>query len=100
MSDRVLTINDIICVVKPLADKYNIKEVYLFGSYARNEAGTESDVDLLVYGGDDFKLTMIFSFAEELRILLDKNVDVFEIHEVNEQSDFYKTIMKEKVQCA
>ena len=46
MSDRVLTINDIICVVKPLADKYNIKEVYLFGSYARNEACSESDVDL------------------------------------------------------
>ena len=43
---------------------------------------------------------MIFSFAEELRILLDKNVDVFEIHEVNEQSDFYKTIMKEKVLVA
>ena len=100
MSDRVLTINDIICVVKPLADKYNIKEVYLFGSYARNEAGTESDVDLLVYGGDDFKLTMIFSFAEELRILLDKKVDVSEIHEVDEQSEFYKAIMKEKVQCA
>lgn len=97
MSDKIMSINEIVYIVKPLAEKYKISEVYLFGSYARDEANPESDVDLLVYGGDDFKLTMIFAFAEELRKTMNKNVDVFEIHEVNQDSDFYKTIMKEKV---
>ena len=93
-------IEDIIIIVKPLAKKYNIKEVYLFGSYARNEATSDSDIDLLVYGGDNFKLTMIFSFAEEVRNSFDKDVDVFEIHEINTDSDFYKNIMKDRVLIA
>ena len=31
-------------IVKPLAEKYHISEVYIFGSYARNEATANSDV--------------------------------------------------------
>ena len=100
MKDKIMTFDDIAGIVRPLARKYGIAEVYLFGSYAREQAGVESDVDLLVYGGDGFKLTRIFSFAEELRALFDKNVDVFEIHEINQESDFYKTIMKERVLVA
>ena len=38
MSDKILTISDIQKIVKPLAEKNHISEVYLFGSYARNEA--------------------------------------------------------------
>jgi hypothetical protein len=43
---------------------------------------------------------MIFALAEELREVLKKNVDVFEIAEVNPDSNFYQTIMKEKVLVA
>ena len=75
-------------------------QIYLFGSYARGEAETDSDLDFLVYGGDNFKLTMIFALAEELREVLDKNVDVFEIHEINQDSEFYNTIMKERLLVA
>lgn len=92
--------NDMIHKIQLLSDKYGIDEVYLFGSYARGEATEESDLDFLVYGGEQFKLTMIFAFAEELRMALKKEVDVFEIHEINNDSDFYKTIMKERVLVA
>ena len=44
----------------------------MFGSYARGEANEDSDLDFLVLGGEDFKLTMIFAFAEELREVLKK----------------------------
>lgn len=87
-------------IVKPIADKYRINAVYLFGSYARGEASHKSDLDFLVYGGEQFKRTLIFSFAEDLRKALDKDVDVFEISEINEDSEFYRTIMKEKVLVA
>ena len=43
---------------------------------------------------------MVFAFAEELRKAFQKNVDVFEIREVNQGSDFYKTIMNERVLVA
>ena len=86
--------------IKPLAEKSRVQEIYLFGSYARGEADENSDLDFLVYGGEKFKRTMIFALAEELRELLKKKVDVFEIHELNQESDFYKTVMKEKVLVA
>lgn len=100
MNDKIFTITDIKVLVKPIAEKYNVDEIYLFGSYARNEANQNSDLDFLVFGGRNFKLTMIFSLAEELRAILNKNVDVFEINEINQDSEFYKTIMKERLRVA
>ena len=97
MSACVFTIKDIVRLVKPVAEKYGVKAVYLFGSYARGEADENSDLDFLVFGGEDFKLTMIFALAEDLRDILKKNVDVFEISEINKDSDFYTTIMKERL---
>ena len=100
MNDKIFTIKDFESMVKPIAEKYKVKEVYLFGSYARGEADESSDLDFLVFGGENFKLTMIFSFAEELREILKKDVDMFEINEINKDSDFYRTIMKERLLVA
>lgn len=100
MSKQIFTIENITAMVKPLAQKYHVKEVYLFGSYARGEADENSDLDFLVFGSEGFKLTHIFAFGEELREILQKHVDVFEINEINQDSEFYKTIMKEKVLVA
>ena len=44
----IYTIDEIKEKVAPVAKKYNLKAVYLFGSYARGEAGEDSDVDLLI----------------------------------------------------
>ena len=100
MDKRILTSKDINRFVRPIAEKYHVKEIYLFGSYARGEADENSDLDFLVFGGDDFKLTNIFALGEDLREVLQKKVDIFEIHEVNQDSEFYRTIMKEKVLVA
>lgn len=77
-----------------------MKEIYLFGSYARGEADESSDLDFLVFGGENFKRTMIFSLAEDLRAVLKKEVDVFEISEINTDSEFYKMVMKERLLVA
>lgn len=42
------TIEEITRRVTPVAKKYKLAAVYLFGSYARGEATAESDVDLLI----------------------------------------------------
>lgn len=95
MNNTIFTIQDIERLVKPIAEKHKVKAIYLFGSYARGEANENSDLDFLVVGGKSFKRTMIFALAEELREVLQKNVDVFEISEINKGSSFYSTIMKE-----
>ena len=97
MNTKILSMENIVSLVKPIAEKYQVQNVYLFGSYARGEANADSDLDFLVYGGVSFKLTMIFSLAEELREVMSKDVDVFEIHEINKDSNFYDKIMKERL---
>ncbi len=57
-------------------------------------------MDFLVFGGENFRHTLIFSLAEELRIIFNKEVDVFEINEINKNSDFYNAIMKERLLVA
>ena len=96
MSNEILTLDNISEKVKPIAKKYGVEEIYVFGSYARNEATPDSDLDLLVFGGNDFRLTLVFALAEELRMVLEKDIDVFEINEINKESGFYKNIMKER----
>ncbi|MCD8023752.1 MAG: nucleotidyltransferase domain-containing protein [Lachnospiraceae bacterium] len=97
MTDGIVSFESIVNVVKPVAAKYKVDSVYLFGSYARGEANKESDLDFLVFGGKNFKRTMIFALAEELREVFNKDVDVFEINEINKDSAFYNTIMKERL---
>lgn len=100
MDNRIFTLENIMAMVKPLAEKYHVKEIYLFGSYARGEADEKSDLDFLVFGGENFKLTNIFALGEDLREVLQKKVDIFEINEVDQDSEFYRAIMKEKVLVA
>lgn len=44
----VYTLDEIARRVRPVAEKYRLQAVYVFGSYARGEAKDDSDVDLLV----------------------------------------------------
>ncbi len=100
MSGKVFDLQQIVQIVKPIALKYKVREIYLFGSYARGEATGDSDLDFLVFGGEEFKATDIFALAEELRSAFEKDVDVFEIREVNQDSAFYGAIMKERLLVA
>ncbi|MBO6309481.1 MAG: nucleotidyltransferase domain-containing protein [Oribacterium sp.] len=100
MTNSVLTIEMIKDVIAPIAAKYGVESIYVFGSYARGEATIDSDIDFLVFGGKGFKLSMVYALAEEIREAFGKDVDVFEINEINVGSDFYENVMKEKVLVA
>lgn len=50
-------------------EKYHVKEIYLFGSYARGEADAQSDLDFLILGGDGFRLTEILFSLMRHRII-------------------------------
>lgn len=87
-------------LIKKLLCKYNAEYAILFGSYARDEADENSDIDVIVFGGSNFRATDIFAFGEELRELSRKNADVFEIREVDKDTEFYRSVMREGVRIA
>ncbi len=100
MSKTVLTTREIELAVAPLLKRYRAEKAILFGSYARNEATPQSDIDLVITGGTEFDPTDVFCIADELYRMLGKNVDVYELREIDTGSDFYHTIHREGVQIA
>lgn len=90
-----MTLIEIENCIRLLVSRYHAEYALLFGSYARDEATASSDVDVVVVGGNQFKKTDIFAFAEDLRMMTGKKVDAFEICEINEGTPFYDTVMRE-----
>jgi len=75
----VYTIDDLKVNIGIVADKYDIKEILLFGSYFDHTPGEDSDIDLLVkYGTGCRGLTRI-KFMNDLEAQLKKEVDVINI---------------------
>lgn len=72
----MLTISEIKRKVSKVGKKYGIKSAYLFGSYAKDAATEESDVDLFVEKGDVRTYRDYFHFCEDLRNELGTEVDV------------------------
>ena len=97
---EVLTRSELETAIRALLKKYHAEYALLFGSYARGEATASSDIDLVVVGGVNFRARDIFSFGEELRQLTHKDVDAFEIRELNVGTPFYETVMQEGVRIA
>ena len=75
----ILTIKQIKDRIKPIIKKHNIKDVYLFGSYARGEANRDSDVDIYCSSGNVGSLFQLSAFINELEEALGKKVDVVTI---------------------
>lgn len=55
MNGNVFSLEEITNAVKPIIKKYGVKELYLFGSYARGEADEDSDLDFLVFGSTNVR---------------------------------------------
>lgn len=68
----------------------------IFGSYARSEAHEESDIDVLLDGGSDFKVLNVFALAEELHERSGKSVDVYELLELDPGA-FRQAVLREAI---
>ena len=67
MSDRIYTIDEIKAIAEPIAKQYGVDALYLFGSYARGDATSRSDLDFRVDRGqiaDLFELGGLYAELE------------------------------------
>ena len=102
----VYTENDIKQLVAPVARKYGLHAVYLFGSYARGEATEASDIDLLIdTAGTTVKsLLQLAEVYCALETALGKPVDVITISSLEQKANlpseehFREQVKKERVE--
>ncbi len=86
---RPYTIREIQDRVKPVAAKYGLAAVYLFGSYARGDATAESDVDLLVdLSGSSLRGLMLSRLYLDLEDALGVKVDLVTLDSLEQPTEF------------
>lgn len=73
---KIYTLAEIKSIIKPILNSYDIKEIYLFGSYARGEANKDSDIDIYCEKGKIKTLIDQGHLEEELEKSLKKKVDI------------------------
>lgn len=97
MTEKVYTIEEIENILKEILKEFAVKKAILFGSYAKNTPTPKSDIDLVI--DSDGKLLNIYFYGllEELVQKLQKNIDLFEISEIQKNSRIYNDIQKEGV---
>lgn len=76
MSEKIYTLDEIKAIANPIAARYGIAALYLFGSYARGEATPHSDLDFRVDRGDLVDLMELGGLFSDLEDGFDKNLDV------------------------
>ena len=90
----IYTLNDLSEIVTPIAKKYRLKAVYVFGSYARGEAREDSDVDLLVDCTGSKVVGIEFcSLFIDLEEALGKSIDLVTVRSL-EQPAHYESDIK------
>lgn len=73
----VYTLEEIARRVRPVAEKYHLKAVYVFGSYARGDAREDSDIDLLVDAtGSELRGLAYGGLYYDLEEALEKSIDM------------------------
>jgi len=89
------TIKEIKSIVEPIAKKYGVERVYLFGSYARGEATESSDIDLRIDKGSLRGMFALAGLYTELEDALKMKVEVLTTGSL--EDEFLNRIKNEEV---
>lgn len=90
----MFTLDEIKNKAIPIAKKYNIVSLSLFGSYARNEQNDNSDLDFLIVANDKMGLFEYVEFYQELEKVFGCHVDV--VSSGIQDKEFLNRIEKDK----
>ena len=92
MTGEIYTIEQLKTMLIPIFRLHGVKKAVLFGSYGKGQAGTHSDIDLLV--DSRLKGLRFVGLMEDVRSTVDKDVDLFDVSHVEEDSEIDAEIKK------
>ena len=95
MDDKVYTIDEIKRIARPIAFRYGIAALYLFGSYARGEATPESDLDFRVDRDGVTDMLALGGLYSDLEAGFSKKLDVLTTQMLS--PEFLSSIRKEEI---
>lgn len=104
-SGMIGTVEQLRAKITPVAKRYAVKAVYLFGSYARGEAREDSDIDLLVdtSGMEPQSLFSLGALYCDLEEILGKQIDLVTLDALEQparmpsEEVFREVVLKERV---
>ena len=88
--DHVYSSTELRHHLMPVFAKYNVKRAVIFGSYAKGNADEKSDIDLLVDSG--LRGLKFISLCEDIRRTIGKEVDLFDVMHIEQNSRIAKEI--------
>lgn len=94
MSEKVYTIMEIKQILTKLLKNMPVYSVVLFGSYAKNTATKDSDLDLVLDTKDTLMGFKLYSLITKIEEAFNKRVDAFEKTEIIKNSRIDKEIEK------
>ena len=86
MSEKIYTIEEIKEILKNILHNMPVYSVILFGSYAKNSADKNSDLDFVIDTKESLLGFKLFSLINKIEETFNKQVDAFEKSEIIENS--------------
>jgi predicted nucleotidyltransferase len=92
---KKLSIEELRSIVAPIAKRYGVSKVYLFGSVARGDQNENSDYDFCIELGKIRSISVLSEFFQDLRDAVESEIDLVDTRSIG--SEFLNRIMAEGV---
>ena len=93
--NRRLSIEELKSIVSPVAERYGVSKVYLFGSVARGDYNENSDYDFCIELGKIRSLLDLSEFFQDLRDAVGHEIDLVDTKALDRE--FLNVVMTEGV---
>lgn len=80
----IYTIPELQDILSPIFSRYGIRKAVLFGSFAKQQVTTDSDIDIFVDSG--LRGLSFVGFMEEVRRAVGREIDLFDVSHIEEGS--------------
>jgi len=95
--DKIYNFEEIKSILLPIFMASAVRQAVLFGSYAKGQATDKSDIDIVIDSNGELLNINFYGLLDEITERLNKNIDLFEISEIKQNSTIYEAIQSEGV---